>query len=852
MMKMSKKRAISAGLAGIMAFSSLSLLAACGKKEDDGPVYSKRTNVYRGQNVELPEEISYISTMMCGGGKLYLRYNKEVEVRYDGTEGSQGVIDEEFEVAPAVYAAYDYADLAVAETTAVAETEPSEVEEDVTEVVGDEEIIEEVYYDYIPTLYVATLDGTESWECTLETNDNAYVNSMYVDSEGILWIMEQEWWSNEDYTESGNYYRLYSFDTVSGEKGESLDLNAVIEGSGILTDPDEYYYINSFCMDPGGSIHLFLDQGVVSCAKDGSLLGKAELTDGWLSSTMISGEDVYLSVYPNNGDMKLLRYDATNGTLTDYESKVLKNAMDNYWNYDGVHPAGKLYLKNSTGIAEYDFETDTLTEIMNYINCDIDSSTMNRVAYLDDGRILAAYTDWSGEKSVSYCTIYERIPDDEMQEEILINLATTYLDYYLRKVILRFNRQNTGVRISVSDYSDYNNEENEYNGAVTQLNNDMVTGKVPDILVIANSLPVESYFQKNLFVDLNPYIDGENGVDRNDLLDNILRACETKDGKLNSIIPNFYIYTLTAKSKYVGTESGWTLEEMMETIKNLPEDVSPFFEYSRDKIISNLFSYSMDCFIDWETGETFFNTQGFIDLIEFLKTAPEKGYWESYYENMGDNYDYEAEMAMQEEYELRYFKDKALFSIQYMGEFRSFLSAIQAFGTEEITMIGFPSRDEDSNGATIIPQMELAICSASRCKDQAWTFLKYLLTDEEYLNSTYTYTLNKTHLEQMYKQTGEDSEYSYEMTDDDYEWYYENYSDEYVNFLKSNRRKYTEEDGEKVMEILLSANRVSRTDENVLNIITEELSGFFSGSKSAEDAANVINSRVRIYVSENS
>lgn len=53
----------------------------------------------------------------------------------------------------------------------------------------------------------------------------------------------------------------------------------------------------------------------------------------------------------------------------------------------------------------------------------------------------------------------------------------------------------------------------------------------------------------------------------------------------------------------------------------------------------------MDSFINWETGETKFESQGFIDFIKFLATCPEKGFWEAYYDSMGGNYVYDEEKS---------------------------------------------------------------------------------------------------------------------------------------------------------------------------------------------------------------
>ncbi len=643
-------------------------------------------------------------------------------------------------------------------------------------------------------------------------------------------------------------YTLYPFQPETDETN-TLDLNAAIDASGLVNEGD-YYYINRFHV-ADGQVTFALENGIITCdATTGEVVGKCPVDDGWVSGMMISGSEMYFLVYPNNGDATIRRFDAAAGTLTKVESEVLTDLLMGGYNPDGTFPAGKLYFRNSSGIEVYDIATDTKAELINYINCDIDSSSVNNVRYTTDGRLVGYYTEWVNNESKTHCTIYERIPDEEMEEEVIITLASTYNNYQVRRSIIRFNKKNTGVRVAMNTYDSYNNEENNWTGAVTQINADLASGKVPDILVIDSSLPAESYFRQNMFIDLNPYVDGENGIDRGVLLDNILRASESR-GKLYSIIPSFHLYTLAAKTQYVGTEPGWTLAEMMNTINAMPEEMAAFMEYSRDQVVENMLTNAMDAFINWETGETYFNTPEFLAFIEYAKTLPEKGYWESYYDGSTE-YDPTEEMQRQEQFDLRFYKDKALFFMQYLSDFNGYTNAVQTFATDEITFIGYPTREENSNGATIVPDMELAISAKSSCKDEAWSFLKFLITDEETLAGLYSFTLNKDSLERFLKQTEEQNDYYWEMTEEDYAWYYETYSEEYVEYLKNSRRKYTAEDGAKVMDILTGVTRIARTDTKMTEIIKEELSGFFGGTKTAEATADAINSRVRMYVSENS
>ncbi|MGN1408620.1 MAG: ABC transporter substrate-binding protein, partial [Eubacteriales bacterium] len=411
---------------------------------------------------------------------------------------------------------------------------------------------------------------------------------------------------------------------------------------------------------------------------------------------------------------------------------------------------------------------------------------------------------------------------------------------------------NTGVRISLVSYDQYNNEDNEYTGAVTQLNNDIITGNLPDIILLNSQLPVESYFQKGIFADLNQFIDDEEvGIDRSNYLSNVLDAC-TVDGKLYSMIMSFSIRTLFAKSEFVGNEPGWTFEEMMQCINNMPEGMVAFFDSGREDIINNFFSNSMGSFVNWDTGETYFESQGFIDFIKYLAQCPEKGYWERYYDSLGDNYVYyaEAENEMWQNYELRFYTNKALFSSGYISSFTDMLYSRNNFATKDVTAIGYPANS--GNGAIIYPNIELAISQKSAVKKQAWDVLKFFLNDEDISNRTYNFSINITNLNNMASKA-QDNYYYYDNSNDDFSYYKENgYSDDYIEYLRNSNQPFDQEVVDITMNLIKNATEVARSDSDLLDIVKEELSSFFGGTKSAEEAAKIIASRAKIYISENS
>ena len=64
----------------------------------------------------------------------------------------------------------------------------------------------------------------------------------------------------------------------------------------------------------------------------------------------------------------------------------------------------------------------------------------------------------------------------------------------------------------------------------------------------------------------------------------------------------------------------------------------------------------------------------------------------------------------------------------------------------------------------------------------------------------------------------------------------------------------TKEDTEYVKSFIysLDSSNVYNANQNVYNIINEEVAAFFGGQKTAREVADIIQSRVSIYVNENS
>ena len=186
---------------------------------------------------------------------------------------------------------------------------------------------------------------------------------------------------------------------------------------------------------------------------------------------------------------------------------------------------------------------------------------------------------------------------------------------------------------------------------------------------------------------------------------------------------------------------------------------------------------------------------------------------------------------------------KALASIQYLSDIRSFNMAEKGNFGEDITMIGFPS--SDGEGSAIMPGLQLAMSAKSAKKEGVWEFLRSFLTDE-YQKDIYGFPLSIKRLEEMKKEATQKPYYLDEdgnKVEYDETWY--------VGDVEINIDPMTEQEAEEFVEELYTFSQPYKTDEALFDIIQEEAAAYFTGQKSAQDVASIIQSRAQLYVNEN-
>ncbi|MCL2253492.1 MAG: extracellular solute-binding protein, partial [Lachnospiraceae bacterium] len=287
--------------------------------------------------------------------------------------------------------------------------------------------------------------------------------------------------------------------------------------------------------------------------------------------------------------------------------------------------------------------------------------------------------------------------------------------------------------------------------------------------------------------------------------------------------------TVFAKTSLVGSEPGWTLNTAHNVLSGMPQDAKLFDMVTRSVILKNALIYSGNQFVDWEAGECHFDDDAFIHLLEFLKEFPEEIDYNA--DNQSPDSDFR--------------ENRVLAIMGQIGNLRDYNRLSKGMFGEEITMIGFPS--DNGMGAAINTMQSFALSSKSKNIEGAWEFLRFYLTDEyqESPNSVYMLPISRKAFDQKAKEATEKAYYLDENNnkvefDDIY----------YLDGQEITLSLMSQAELDKLVSYIMAVDTVGEYNEIIANIIDEEAAPYFAGQKSVLDAAEIIQSRVHIYVNE--
>ena len=606
-----------------------------------------------------------------------------------------------------------------------------------------------------------------------------------------------------------------------------------------LETEDAYYYVTSMTAASDGTLTMFFSGTNVlrqTVSPDGELGEREALPDELMTVfnhaqyTLPRNDGKLLLVYYSEDDWQdqyMVDYDPATDQLSEpveLPGTVLYSSMGMM-----AGTVSDVIYYTSSGICVYNRGDEAGTEIMNFINSDVGVGSFRNVVQLDDKRFIGFFNEINDYSHVK-AGLFTYVPPEEIPDKKVIVLACVYPDFYLKKRIVEFNRSSEEYKIVIKSYDQYNTYD-DYEAGVTQLNNDIISGNMPDILV-ADELPVSNYISKGLVADIGKMIQEDEELSQEEFLQNVFDACSV-DGKLYYVIPSFYVRTVIAKKSLVGDRTGWTMDDMLALGESMP-DSKLFSDIPREQFMQLVMNYCGTEFVNPDTGLCSFNSPEFISFMEYAKTLPEEiVYDEDYWANFN--------------YESQYREDKSLLFTGVISSIADMNYTINGYFGEDVTFVGFPTKE--GNGSNIYMNESYCISAKSKNKDGAWEFLRYYLTEAYQKDAEEMYGLPvlKSAFEEKAKEALERPYYIDENGEKvEYDETF------YLNGESIPLPPMSQEQIDQVVDFVYSVDRGYYYNTDVMNIITEEMGSFYADQKSAQEVADVIQRRVQIYVDENS
>ena len=614
-------------------------------------------------------------------------------------------------------------------------------------------------------------------------------------AEGVFWVILRENRTDEeistgDFSRALNYYLVY-LDAETGEQACSY----------LAWDEHQPYYMALIALDK--------DRALLSDGETTYLLDPtAEVIDtppleilGGGSRVYINGE-MYVGTYDGFArlDKDALQYTDTVGKMKD--QPVYGSCLGRFLTTkDSV-----LYSVSLSGEE---------TELFSWMDVSLSYSRLyGRKGLENSNGDIFHMTDGITKVSkapvpVKKTLVLACFGDSSVQNYSIANSSYVCSDK-LKDAILRFNNSDPEYRVEVRPY--IYNDENERNRMLMSI----ATGS--DIDLIDTSLLPDGAVDRQMLVNLLPYIDADDTLSRDDFIPTLLGSM-MKNGGLYEYVDKYTILTMYTHPEFAGDDT-WTASGVELLIMENPELKVP----SLPENMKLLFSWAATAeFIDRANGTCNFDSPVFISWLSLLKQMTGSA--------------------------VEYARGSALCCISHDLVWDIGIQTHTAM-RGDYSVVGFP--DAEGNGSYFIKLGKPGVPGSSRYlseeldirtggestsvgilasgsgRDGAWRFLRTFIGSEEEPYIRMGIPVLKETFEQAIQ-----AELDRGASQEDLPYPY-----------------FSEEDADILRGIVYGTDKVVCTDGAVIDIITWAVTPYLEGKGSAEDAAREIQSKMNIYLAE--
>lgn len=681
-------------------------------------------------------------------------------------------------------------------------------------VIGKEQNIFYLEYTNSQTKLISMdMNSQEKKELPVDLSEFQYIASLNVDGEGNL-LAGVTGYSDADGSEVTEY--LIKTLDANGRETASLDVS-----DAFLQVPD--FYISDILTDEDGNFYVCSGREIYVLKPDGAVY-----------SQVSPGQYINCFFRMGNGKIGAAYFDDARGFIVnevvpgEKELKPVNSSISfDYGTYQGGADTDLLYTENGV-LLSCNLSDEKPEEILRWTDYDVNSTNLTSVAFLPDERIAALTSDYMSADGGTELVLLTRTPKSEVPEKVILTYGTYYPSFFAERDITAFNRQSQKYRIMIKEYGD---ASMDYSEKADIFSKELESGQFPDIIDLSYCpLSLETLISVGAIEDLTPYLEADETIAREDYVESALKAYE-RDGKLYAIMPYYGVEALVGKVSEIGDAKTWTVEDVMDLMASAGNEAKLLPGADKSGILRVMCTMSQDLFVNKETGECAFTGEEFKKILAFANRFPNEASDDSTLDDLrsGNTLLYNGYVTSVSQYQM----------YEYM------------FGGP-VNLIGYPTFGESgltfrSNGTTA------AMGSGSENKEGVWEFIRFNVSRERQENvgsPNGGFPILKSALEKQFEKDME-PEYTKDKDGNQTEvpkmtWGSSMGGEDFSVEVYA----ATKEQVERVREMIETTQSGKRMDSEMLGIILEEASGYFSGQKTVDDVASVIQNRVQLYLNE--
>jgi ABC-type glycerol-3-phosphate transport system substrate-binding protein len=414
-------------------------------------------------------------------------------------------------------------------------------------------------------------------------------------------------------------------------------------------------------------------------------------------------------------------------------------------------------------------------------------------------------------------------------EQKTLTFSTMDLNRYLENAISEFQKANPDIKIEVKECPTIYNRD-DFNKYITTLNSELMSDKGSDLISVSR-LPNYKYISKGVFANLSDMLAKDKEIDLKQYNTKLFDSFKYK-GNMYVMPISVFMETIVVnqsildKENIIIDDTKWTWKDFLEICKKVTKDTNgdgtpeqyalPYIPNSN--LLYKIFSNNAVQFIDRENKKATLDSPDFINLLKLVKEYSDS--------NVNSTEKNTTNM------------NNALFDLYDRNGVVFIPATIYAYGTMgffgENTSFLRPPSVNGTYKPVYNTWMMLAINEKSKYKEEAWKFVKFMISkDMQTPRELNGFVVNREAEAIRWKEEVDNTK-----------------SGNSKGFSGRRILPMTETTLDAANRLLDITGFMPDYDEQLIEIISIEADQFFTGVKSAEAAAKAMQSKINTYLNE--